>query len=178
MTPEERAHADARTRAWCTANPERRRKIARDWAREWRDANREWVNEQARRYRPKQLIKGRIRYQSDEDYRNRILLRSKLYQAVHRLPHKTRELSRWGARSTIGPLVGCTPIDLMKHLERQFQSGMSWDNHGETGWEIDHIKPCASFNLADPDQQRACFHYTNLRPLWRSDNQAARRIPY
>ena len=177
MTPEEKAHADARVRAWCAANPERRKKIARDWARDWRDANRAEVNEQARLARPKQMERARVRYQCDDDYRTRILLRSKLYQAVHRLPSKTRELSRWGARSTIGPLVGCSPIGLMNHLQEQFEPGMSWGNHGEGGWEIDHIKPCASFDLTDPDQRRACSAREPASALADSEDQAARRIP-
>jgi len=47
---------------------------------------------------------------------------------------------------------------------------MSWDNYGYRGWHIDHIRPCASFDLTDPEQQRECFHYTNLQPLWWQDN--------
>ena len=177
MTSEEKAQADARTRAWCIANPQRRKKIARNWARKWRDGNSEKVLAQARLYRPKQMERDRDRYRSDEDYRIRVGLRAKLYQAIRRLPHKTRELAKWGARSTIGPLLGCSPVELMRHLQSQFLPGMSWDNHGLDGWEIDHIKPCASFDLTDPDQRHACFHHTNLRPLWRKDNQAARRMP-
>jgi len=65
-------------------------------------------------------------------------------------------------------LVGCTPDFLKRWLEKQFQPGMSWTNHGD--WHIDHKRPCASFDLADPAQQRACFHYTNLRPLWAEEN--------
>ena len=36
--------------------------------------------------------------------------------------------------------------------------------------EIDHILPCASFNLSDYKGQQKCFHYTNLQPLWAVDN--------
>ena len=49
---------------------------------------------------------------------------------------------------------------------------MSWENMGE--WHLDHIRPCASFDLTDPDQQRQCFHYSNLQPLWASDNLSKR----
>ena len=35
---------------------------------------------------------------------------------------------------------------------------------------LDHIRPCASFDLTDEAQQRECFHYTNLQPLWATDN--------
>ena len=45
---------------------------------------------------------------------------------------------------------------------------MSWDNYGQ--WHIDHIRPCSGFNLLDPIEQRVCFHYTNLQPLWAGDN--------
>lgn len=33
------------------------------------------------------------------------------------------------------------------------------------------IKPRASFNLTDPDQQKQCFHYRNMQPLWAKDNR-------
>jgi len=45
---------------------------------------------------------------------------------------------------------------------------MSWDNHGE--WHIDHKQPLASFDLTDPDQFRAAAHYSNMQPLWASEN--------
>jgi len=67
-------------------------------------------------------------------------------------------------------LLGCTVKECREHLEKQFKEGMSWDNHGLYGWHIDHIKPCALFDLTDPEQQKQCFHYTNLQPLWAEDN--------
>ena len=66
--------------------------------------------------------------------------------------------------------MGCTTDELVAHLEKQFTPGMTWDNWAYRGWHIDHIRPCASFDLADPEQQRECFHYTNLQPLWAVDN--------
>ena len=67
-------------------------------------------------------------------------------------------------------LVGCSWGQLKNHLESQFQSGMNWDNYGTHGWHIDHIIPCASFDLTKVEEQQKCFHYTNLQPLWAVDN--------
>ena len=67
-------------------------------------------------------------------------------------------------------LLGCSIRELQQHLAAQFKPGMTWANYGKYGWHIDHIRPCASFDLADPEQQKACFHYTNLQPLWATDN--------
>ena len=67
-------------------------------------------------------------------------------------------------------LLGCSIEVARFHLECQFTKGMSWDNYGYNGWHIDHIRPCASFDLTDSEQQKQCFHYTNLQPLWAEDN--------
>jgi len=70
--------------------------------------------------------------------------------------------------SSTSKLLGCSIEELWQHLESKFQPGMTRSNHGE--WHIDHIRPCASFDLSDPEQQKICFHYTNLQPLWAVDN--------
>ena len=67
-------------------------------------------------------------------------------------------------------LLGCDIPTLKLHLETQFKEDMSWENHGLYGWHIDHIIPCSSFDLTDPEQQKKCFHYTNLQPLWAEEN--------
>ena len=69
-------------------------------------------------------------------------------------------------------LLGCTTEEARIHLEKQFKEGMTWENHGTHGWHIDHIMPCASFDLTDPEQQKKCFHYTNLQPLWAHENMS------
>lgn len=67
--------------------------------------------------------------------------------------------------------LGCSLVYLKAHLESLFQLNMTWDNYGKGGWEIDHIKPLSSFDLTDKDQLKKACHYTNLQPLWMTDNR-------
>lgn len=106
----------------------------------------------------------RERRKTDLSYKIESCLRSRLQRAV-----KYQGVTK-SDRTTI--LLGCTFQELRLHLESQFTEGMSWDNHGENGWEIDHKKPIVAFNLIDPEEQKKCFHYTNLQPLWRKDNRS------
>lgn len=67
-------------------------------------------------------------------------------------------------------LLGCTIAKARVHIEKRFIEGMSWENHGINGWHIDHIIPCSSFDLTKDEDQRKCFHYSNLQPLWAFEN--------
>jgi hypothetical protein len=73
-------------------------------------------------------------------------------------------------------LLGCSVEHARLHIESLWLPGMSWDNYSLTGWHIDHIKPCASFDLTDIEEQKRCFHYTNLQPLWAKENRAKSSI--
>ena len=66
-------------------------------------------------------------------------------------------------------LVGCEIDFLKKYIESKFKKGMDWDNYGK--WEIDHIRPCSSFNLKNLEEQKECFHFSNLQPLWQKENR-------
>jgi hypothetical protein len=114
------------------------------------------------------------RYHADDNARIADNLRSSLQITLARLTRRKRLPTKWRADSRIGQLIGCDPLAFLAHVEAQFQPGMSWGNRGAV-WQIDHIRPCASFDLIDPDQQAVCFHYTNLRPLLRVDNQRRAR---
>lgn len=98
------------------------------------------------------------KYKTDIDYRVKSSVQARIRGAIK---------NNYKAAST-AELIGCSVRYLVKHLESLFQSGMNWDNYGE--WHIDHIVPCVAFDLSDPEQQRICFHYTNLQPLWMLDN--------
>jgi hypothetical protein len=67
-------------------------------------------------------------------------------------------------------LVGCSVSFFKKYIESKWESGMSWKNHSLRGWHLDHIKPCASFDLNKKNNVKKCFHYTNYQPLWAKDN--------
>lgn len=64
--------------------------------------------------------------------------------------------------------LGYSATELRAHLEQLFEPGMSWSNYGR--WHVDHIRPCASFDLTDPVQFAQCWALNNLQPLWASDN--------
>lgn len=64
-------------------------------------------------------------------------------------------------------LVGCSAEFLRGYLQAMFKPGMQWNNV-----HIDHIKPISSFDLSDSEQQRVCFHYSNLQPLSAIENMS------
>jgi hypothetical protein len=145
------------------------------YGKQWREENRAYIIEW-RKKNPKYALKPprvlltkaeknsrerkykRKKYKNDPVFRIKCSLRSRLCQALK---------NNWKSGNTL-ELLGCTVEYLKNHLEDRFQEGMTWENHGE--WHIDHIRPCASFDLSKTEQQGECFHYTNLQPLWAFDN--------
>lgn len=113
---------------------------------DWRAVNKEWTRKYERKLRKENI-----------QFRLSRILRSRLWEAIkgHKVGSAVNDL-------------GCSIKFLKEYLESQFQPGMSWDNYGE--WHIDHIKPLASFDLTDREQFLEACHYTNLQPLWASDN--------
>lgn len=106
--------------------------------------------------------------------RRRLMLRRWKSQPHNRLAQNTRTRVSGLLRGHVKSaptlvLLGCSLEQLKAHLEAQFKPGMSWDNYGQ--WHVDHKRPCASFDLSKPEDQRACFHYTNLQPLWAKENR-------
>ena len=73
-------------------------------------------------------------------------------------------------KSSVPDLIGCSIKEAKEYIESKFLPGMSWDNWTKTGWHIDHIVPCIKFDLTKEEEQKRCFHYTNLQPLWAKDN--------
>lgn len=151
----------------------------REYAKEYRRKNKEKILNYEHNRRPKhtksqrnkkywienkeQLLDYHRKYQKersliDPEYALKCRLRSRLYKSLKGL---TKSFSSVDA-------VGCSILNLRKHIESLWDTDMSWDNYGE--WHIDHIKPCNSLDLSKPHEIQKCFHYSNLQPLWAKDN--------
>jgi hypothetical protein len=123
----------------------------RAYRKQWRADNKDRANELARK-------RDKERRATDPKYKITRNLRARVYKAVVGLAKSDTTLN----------LLGCDIEHLKAHLELRFQDGMSWENYGN--WHIDHVTPCASFDLSNTEEQEECFHYTNLQPLWAEDN--------
>lgn len=138
-------------------NPAKAREQTKLALRKMRERNPEKVNAWHREYYTTHKEKYQERQKRPHVY-IATLLRTRVRQALHGVKKSAKTME----------LVGCPIQDLLQHLAKQFQSGMSWDNYGK--WHVDHIKPCAFFDLTQASEQQRCFHYSNLQPLWARDN--------
>lgn len=120
---------------------------------EWRKENRKILNKNYKEYEKNRKL-------TDSEFKLLKTLRSRLGCAIKRQQSNKCD--------TTIELLGCSIFFLKIFLEAKFKEGMTWENHGE--WHIDHIKPCSLFNLLNEEEQKKCFHYTNLQPLWASEN--------
>ena len=118
------------------------------------------LSEYNKKYRERYNKWKNNKYKNNLNFKLQKLLRDRLYHAL---------ASNVKSQHTM-ELLGCSTEQLKVHIESQFKDGMGWDNWSIKGWHIDHIRPCSSFDLSDPVQQKQCFHYSNLQPLWASEN--------
>ena len=172
-------------KSWC-------KECTREYDRINKEKNKEKIKEQQKKYREKHretLNKNRNKWGLENP--DKVALNAKKHREKYRdqINKKRREkrrininfklrtiisnrirmaLKRGSKNSSALKLTDCSWDYLKSYIEKQFTDGMSWDNYGE--WHIDHIKPCCSFDLTKESEQRKCFHYTNLQPLWAIEN--------
>jgi hypothetical protein len=120
------------------------------------------------RYRAKSAEYMRTKRRTDINFAIAERLRARIKSASRNAGAKK------SARTMV--LTGCSASDLRKWLEVQFVDGMRWGNRSK--WHIDHVIPCSAFNMSDSQQQAVAFHYTNLRPVWSTQNlQKSDKVP-
>jgi hypothetical protein len=101
------------------------------------------------------------RYHTEPQFKIITTLRNRLYSAIK---------NEWKNESAI-EFLGCSIKEFKLYLEKQFLPEMDWENHGKI-WEIDHIIGCVNFNMGCIEEQKKCFHYTNMQPLFKTSDIA------
>jgi hypothetical protein len=166
----------AKQKAWRISNSD---KVKKDHSR-WFQENKETIYEKRKTCAWTQ--ERQAAYFAEYKIRNKDRIRETLRKYLdgnnhHRIKHKL--LGRVGgilkrakgkAKDRHIDFLGCTRSFFVAHIESLFKEGMMWENYGKGGWEIDHIKPCISFDMTIEEEMLKCFHYTNLQPLWWREN--------
>lgn len=177
LTPEERAENKRRL---CRESHARHKEKYLEQQRQSRESNREEYNArraQSRRIRllcPEKREAHNKRHreyrkerrESDHSFKLLNNMRTLMYIAISGRSYKPGKDYR-KSKSTMA-YIGCTIQELREHLEGQFVNGMCWENYGQ--WHVDHIKPLAMFDMSNESHRHEAWHYTNLQPMWATDN--------
>jgi len=115
--------------------------------------NKEKIRKQNTKYR-------KNKYNTDINFKILVCLRNRLYDFI-----KGKDKSK-----TTKELLGCSIKEFKNYFEQKFTKGMTWKKVMNGKIHIDHARPCNSYDLSNSDEQRVCFHYTNLQPLWAKEN--------
>ena len=130
--------------------------------KEYRKANIEKKSAQEKEWRKnnKERIRARqnYRYEHDEKFKIKHLCRQMVRRAILSIGSSKDEETR--------KFLGYSAKDLKEHLEKQFQPGMSWENHGK--WHVDHIIPISRAETLE--EAKVLSQLSNLQPLWAEDN--------
>lgn len=160
-------HPNIKYNKYCNKLKKQVMDIYRGWHLSWLKERR---REKIRNYRRDNL--GKVREDARRYYKKKLLccpraninnrMRCDIWHAI-KLKKNGR---KWEE------LVGYSLDDLMRHLQKHFTHGMSWDNMGE--WHIDHVIPQSAFNYSSPENLdfKKCWALKNLRPMWATDNIA------
>jgi hypothetical protein len=128
-----------------------------------KEINKKCLKKRYYKYR-KEIIKKTVEYErkklkTDINWVLKKRLRARLKAALKGISKSKKTME----------LLGVPHINFFKTwIECKFKEGMTWEN--KHLWHIDHVLPCSSFDLTKPEEQAKCFHYTNLQPLWASEN--------
>ena len=151
-------------------------------SKKYRENNKEEIEISHKKYRTENKVACDLAIKKwENNNRERTRKRKKVYMAYRRKNDINFRIASNLRRQITGTvktkrskksqqLLGCTISDFRKYLERLFKTGMSWENYSRKGWQIDHIIPCCMFDLTIQENQKKCFHFTNLQPMWAIDN--------
>jgi hypothetical protein len=138
--------------------PEHKKSMAKR-AKKWSQKNREKIRDN-----------WNLRMKTDVEFALRNKTRTRISNAIR---YHVKGLRK--SKGTV-ELLGCSLSFFKKHLEGQFTKDMSWNQFIKGNIHLDHIKSCWSFDLTQVKEQKKCFNYRNVQPLWAYDNLAKNRF--
>jgi hypothetical protein len=71
-----------------------------------------------------------------------------------------------GKNTKATELLGCSNDYFRRYFKSKFTKGMTWEKFMAGKIHMNYIVPCAAFDLSKEEEQKKCFHYTNIQPLW------------
>jgi len=178
-----------KNKKWSETNKEKKRDTNKKWreanserlrvqSKQWREANREEILTKKKEYRETNRDEINAKRRTSEARARRNALRrtpenranerkrykeDPLFRIVNKLRARVRQaLKAQGAKkfTSTMDLIGCSPEFLTKYLEKQINPGTKREDY-----HVDHIEPCALFDLTKEEEQKMCFHWTNLQLL-------------
>jgi hypothetical protein len=166
-----REHHAAYGRKWSAENPERRRSLSDRWKAQNRErylaarkARRQVdaIKETSRKYDRKRYHEKR---KLDPAYRVHMRMRGEISRYL-----KRRSISKAGR--SWERLVGYTQDALVARLKQTIPAGYTWQDYLDGRLHLDHITPCAAFNVSSTDDIdfRLCWQLSNLQLLPASEN--------
>lgn len=155
----------------------------KDWKREYRKNNKDKIyegqhkcylerkeyyknksKEYAKNNRDKTNKRAYLKYRSDINFKLSKLFRIRVYKLVKGYNRSLHTLE----------LLGCSLEKLKIHLQQTaIKNGyQDFDINTYSGkdFHIDHIKLCSSFDLSKEEEQKKCFHWSNLQVLTAQEN--------
>ena len=169
---------------------QKNKEYIKERVKEYRLKNKEYIKEHMKEYHSRPLVKEqRKKYrlkakERTKEHQKKWFLKNREYINKY-YRERNRTVPNFRLRNNLGgrvwkalkglsksastmKLIGCTIEELWVHLESspKWESWMTRENYGRSGgWDIDHVKAMAKFNLTYPRQQHACCHWSNLQPM-------------
>ena len=135
--------------------------------------NKEKINKRIRKNRLKNIKKVREKANkyANKRYKEDLMFRlNNNISTMVRYSMKYNNLSKNGRHYE--DLIINNLQEIIEHLEKNFLTGMTWDNYGKGGWSIDHIISLKFFKFSSTNdvEFKYCWSINNLQPLWELDN--------
>jgi hypothetical protein len=135
-----------------------------EYNKTYKENNKEVIAEYNKEYHKKNLKTIQSRHNINSKIRRN---KDPGFKLAQNCRNKIRKLLRNNLSSF--KLLDCSKEFLIEWLKYSFTDEMNFENYG-TCWHVDHVIPCARFNLENEDDIKFCFRWTNLQPLYANKN--------